>query len=167
MPAIPGLTLPPAMMLDQRILTPCIGVCSTAIGDSVCRGCKRFHHEVIDWNAYGEAEKRCVDQRLEQLLTRVVQGKLRIVDAGRLQAQIRLQQIRTLPYRGLHCALFELLRAGAGQIHEPAAFGFAVEPAWQHLDMVALRELIDREFFILSELYYERHCRAGSRVEQP
>ena len=34
------------------IRTPCIGVCSTGIGDAVCRGCKRFTHEVIDWNGY-------------------------------------------------------------------------------------------------------------------
>ncbi|MDC1160500.1 DUF1289 domain-containing protein, partial [Luminiphilus sp.] len=24
------------------IRTPCIGVCSTGVGDVVCRGCKRF-----------------------------------------------------------------------------------------------------------------------------
>ncbi|MEC7008614.1 MAG: DUF1289 domain-containing protein, partial [Pseudomonadota bacterium] len=34
----------------KPIKTPCIGVCSTGIGDSVCRGCKRFSHEVIHWN---------------------------------------------------------------------------------------------------------------------
>ena len=29
-------------------------------GDLVCRGCKRFHYEVINWNGYNEEEKRAV-----------------------------------------------------------------------------------------------------------
>lgn len=43
-------------MSNQTIKTPCIGLCSTVYGDLVCRGCKRFHHEVIQWNGYGEEE---------------------------------------------------------------------------------------------------------------
>ena len=26
--------------------TPCIGVCSTTYGDDICRGCRRFRHEI-------------------------------------------------------------------------------------------------------------------------
>ncbi|MCF8976542.1 DUF1289 domain-containing protein, partial [Pseudomonas edaphica] len=33
-------------MSNQAIKTPCVGLCSTVYGDLVCRGCKRFHHEV-------------------------------------------------------------------------------------------------------------------------
>ncbi|MEL0305883.1 MAG: DUF1289 domain-containing protein, partial [Halieaceae bacterium] len=40
------------------IRTPCIGVCSTGVGDVVCRGCKRFAHEVIDWNGYSPEQKQ-------------------------------------------------------------------------------------------------------------
>lgn len=39
-------------MPNQTIKTPCVGLCSTVYGDLVCRGCKRFHHEVIHWNGY-------------------------------------------------------------------------------------------------------------------
>ena len=53
-----------------RVKTPCIGVCSTGIGDSVCRGCKRFSHEVIQWNGYTEEQKRIVDQRLSDFLSK-------------------------------------------------------------------------------------------------
>lgn len=152
------------MKLDQRILTPCIGVCSTAIGDSVCRGCKRFSHEVIDWNAYSEREKRFVDARLEQLLTQVVQGKCRIVDEALLYRQIALQQIRVFPYRNAYCALFELLRAGANQIADTREFGFERLPASRELTLLQIRERIDQEFFLLSELYYERHVAAVKRA---
>jgi predicted Fe-S protein YdhL (DUF1289 family) len=57
-------------MPNQTIKTPCVGLCSTVYGDLVCRGCKRFHHEVIHWNGYDEEKKRAVWLRLEQLLCR-------------------------------------------------------------------------------------------------
>ena len=47
----------------KRIKTPCIGICSTVFGDEVCRGCKRFQHEVITWNAYSDHEKEQVWKR--------------------------------------------------------------------------------------------------------
>ncbi|MRC08332.1 DUF1289 domain-containing protein, partial [Bacillus thuringiensis] len=68
-------------MSSQRIKTPCIGLCSTVYGDIVCRGCKRFHHEVVNWNAYGEEEKRAVWRRLEILLAQVMTAKLEVFDA--------------------------------------------------------------------------------------
>jgi predicted Fe-S protein YdhL (DUF1289 family) len=42
--------------LPVRTPTPCIGVCSTGIGDVVCRGCKRYAQEVIHWNGYSEQQ---------------------------------------------------------------------------------------------------------------
>ncbi|MGV8710709.1 DUF1289 domain-containing protein, partial [Pseudomonas aeruginosa] len=59
-------------MSSQRIKTPCVGLCSTVYGDLVCRGCKRFHHEVVNWNLYDAEEKRAVWSRLEQLLAQVM-----------------------------------------------------------------------------------------------
>ncbi len=40
------------MIVELPSLTPCAGRCSTVFGDSVCRGCRRFNHEVIQWNTY-------------------------------------------------------------------------------------------------------------------
>lgn len=50
---------------DRRIasLTPCAGRCSTVFGDSVCRGCRRFNHEVIKWNTYTEEQHSAVRKR--------------------------------------------------------------------------------------------------------
>ncbi|MCF5354547.1 DUF1289 domain-containing protein, partial [Pseudomonas syringae] len=75
-------------MPDYIIKTPCVGLCSTVYGDLVCRGCKRFHHEVIHWNGYNEDEKRAVWLRLEQLLVQVMTAKLEVFDADRLRAQL-------------------------------------------------------------------------------
>jgi predicted Fe-S protein YdhL (DUF1289 family) len=149
--------------LPARIPTPCIGVCSTGIGDAVCRGCKRFSHEVIDWNGYTDAQKRAICARLDQLLAQIVAAKLTIFDVGRLESQLRAQRVRYSAHRGPAMWVFELLRAGARQIDDTHAFGFVVEPSHRHLALTELREQIDREFFILSEAHYERYI--GGRLE--
>ena len=48
--------------------TPCIGICSTTtFGDSVCRGCKRYAKEVLNWISYSDEMKCAVLKRLEAL----------------------------------------------------------------------------------------------------
>lgn len=143
--------------LSNRIPTPCIGVCSTGIGDVVCRGCKRFAHEVIGWNSYSDPEKLAIESRLDQLLSQIVSAKLTVVDLPLLTEQLALQQVRYRRHRSPPCWVFDLLRAGAGQITEPRLFGFEVMPGYQRLTLVELREQIDHEFFILSEAHYERY----------
>lgn len=143
--------------LPTRIATPCIGVCSTGIGDAVCRGCKRFAHEVIAWNGYSEAEKGAIEQRLDQLLAQIVGGKIEIVDVALLRDQLRKQKVRYRRQRSSLCWVFDLLRAGAGQIGDPAEFGFRVMPGFAAMSLTELREQIDQEFFILSAAYYDRY----------
>ena len=60
--------------------TPCIGVCSTVFGDEVCRGCKRFQYEVIQWNAFNDSEKRSVLDRLETLKVKIMESKIFILN---------------------------------------------------------------------------------------
>lgn len=145
--------------LPDRIATPCIGVCTTGISDEVCRGCKRFAHEVIAWNSYGEEEKRAVEARLDQLLAQIVGAKLTVLDAGLLARQLEAQRVRYRRNRAPLCWVFELLRAGAGQIRDPLEFGFEVQPGFRAVPLVELRELIDQEFFILSSAHYDRYLR--------
>ena len=44
--------------------SPCIGVCSTALGDDICRGCGRSFEEVLNWHSYSDDQKRAVNARL-------------------------------------------------------------------------------------------------------
>ena len=90
-------------MPNQTIKTPCVGLCSTVYGDLVCRGCKRFHHEVIHWNGYNEEEKRAVWLRLEQLLSQVMAGKVEIFDSARLREQLEQRKIRFVPHQSEYC----------------------------------------------------------------
>lgn len=44
--------------------SPCIGRCSTHLGDNVCRGCHRTNEEVINWVKYENEEKILINRRL-------------------------------------------------------------------------------------------------------
>jgi predicted Fe-S protein YdhL (DUF1289 family) len=144
-------------MLDRPVKTPCIGVCSTGIGDAVCRGCKRFSHEVINWNAYTAQQKVIVDSRLADFLSQCVANKLRITDRALLQWQLEVQQIRHTAYHDEYCWVFSLLKAGASQIADTREYGFEVDLRYRELPLTALYENIDQEFYILSQAHYERY----------
>ena len=139
------------------IRTPCIGVCSTGIGDVVCRGCKRFAHEVIDWNGYSAPQKQAIDARLDRFLAMCVRNKLRIVDQKLLDWQLSVQKIRHQPYHDPYSHLFALLKAGANQIAAPAQYGFEILPALRGTSLAELRDQIDEEFWVLSSAHYDRY----------
>jgi uncharacterized protein len=146
-----------AAVTRPRVRTPCIGVCSTGIGDSVCRGCKRFSHEVIHWNGYSEAQKQIVDKRLADFLSTCMRNRFVVTDDGLLEWQLQVQQVRFNPEHDAYVRLFTLLKAGASQIKDPEKYGFSVHIAWRGYDLLALREQVDREFWELSEAHFERY----------
>lgn len=151
------------MKLFQGIRTPCIGVCSTGVGDSVCRGCKRFDHEVIQWNGYSNAQKVAIDSRLGELLSSVVAWRFTIFDIDLLESQLKLQQIQYEKNRDAYCWLFELLRAGATQIDNTSQYGFLRLALVKEQSLVAIRQDIDSEFYALSIAHYERYIVANRK----
>lgn len=146
-----------SLMSSQRIKTPCVGLCSTVYGDLVCRGCKRFHHEVVNWNGYSDEEKRSVLSRLEALLTQVMMAKLEVFDAQRLRTQLEQRQIRFVPEQSPYCWAYQLIARGSRMINQVEAYGLALLPEFRGWPLPDLRDAIDKEFFILSEAHYERY----------
>lgn len=73
---------------NESIKSPCLGICSTVYGDNVCKGCKRFFHEVISWNAWGEKEKKVVYDRLEGMMHGVMSEKVIIANHVLLQGEL-------------------------------------------------------------------------------
>ncbi|CDM40334.1 hypothetical protein PSOLE_12620 [Pseudomonas oleovorans subsp. oleovorans] len=144
-------------MSNQRIKTPCVGLCSTVYGDVVCRGCKRFHHEVINWNSYNDDEKRAVWTRLELLLVQVMTAKVEVFDELRLRSQLEQRQIRFVPQQSPYCWAYQLIARGARVINQLEAYGMVVLPEFRNWALPELRDAIDREFFLLSEAHYERY----------
>lgn len=144
-------------MLHPPVKTPCIGVCSTGIGDTVCRGCKRFAHEVIHWNGYTLEQKRIIDGRLSGFLSQCVSNKLQVTDVALLDWQLSVQQISTVAHHDEYCRTYSLIKAGAGQITNTAEYGFEININYRDLPLTDLRDLIDQEFFTLSQAHYDRY----------
>lgn len=140
-----------------RIKTPCIGVCSTGIGDSVCRGCKRFAHEVIGWNSYSDEERQLIMRRIESLLSQVVENHIRVVDAKRLQQQLEEQRVRIYPGLNIQCQAFEAIRTFGAQLKDLGWIGCEALPNYRHLSVGEIKKNIDDAFFRLSSAHYERY----------
>jgi predicted Fe-S protein YdhL (DUF1289 family) len=143
--------------LKVKIKTPCIGVCSTGIGDIVCRGCKRFAHEVIDWNSYSDEQRDLVLARLDGFLVSIVENKINIIDERRLLQQVQHQCILVDETLSPARWLYELLRAGAGQIQQPEDFGFHLKPEWQRFTLEQIKQFLEQDFYTLSCAHYERY----------
>lgn len=144
-------------MPNPYLKTPCVGLCSTVYGDLVCRGCKRFDHEVVDWNRYDEQAKKAVLARLETLLTQVVQAKLEVFAPSRLLKQLEVHQIRFAEHQSPYCWAYQLLVRGARSINRLEAYGIALLPEFRDWELPSLRDAIEQEFFLLSEAYYDRY----------
>lgn len=149
------------MLFVKTVKTPCVGICSTGIGDNVCRGCKRFAHEVIDWNGYTHDQRLIIANRLESFLSQVVQLYFEILDESLLLEQIKHQQILFKQEQNAYCWLFDLLRAGASQINDLAVFGVRRLEYSAHLSLMEIRDHIDKDFYALSTAYYERYIAPG------
>ncbi|MYM62537.1 DUF1289 domain-containing protein [Pseudomaricurvus sp. HS19] len=145
------------MAVFERVKTPCVGICSTGIGDQVCRGCKRFAHEVIHWNGYTQEQKRLIARRLEGFLVQVVSNKLQIVDRGQLLASMRHQQIGFREEQDPYCWVFDLLKAGASQIQDLSVYGLAYQRQWQGVPLAQIKAEIDQDFYVLSSAHYDRY----------
>ena len=112
---------------------------------------------MIDWNSYTDKQKQIIDERLDGFLIQVMSHKLTIRDVAVLQWQCQTQRVRYPAHKSPYIWLFQLLRAGAGQISDTAQFGFVVDAAYQTVPLLQLREMIDREFYLLSEAHYQRY----------
>lgn len=142
-----------------RVPTPCIGVCSTVIGDVVCRGCKRFSHEIIEWNSFSDDQKRAIDNRLEQLLDQVVSRYLLVTDSRRLAERVLQHKIRVPEYRGSARKAFELLRAGGDQLQNLPDFGLEARPEYTSWSPLEIKNAIDHDFWVLSSAHHNRYFR--------
>lgn len=84
------------MSNDRRIasLTPCAGRCSTVFGDSVCRGCRRFNHEVINWNAYSSDQHSVVWHRLDAQLDQILVPMLPFANLQHVEGFVLSKRVR-------------------------------------------------------------------------
>lgn len=93
--------------------SPCIALCSTALGDPVCRGCGRTFHEVATWCVMDEHEKRHTWERLPERLRLVEVGLRMNVLIDIVQDQHGAEWARILS-EGVARPQFRLQRAATG-----------------------------------------------------
>ncbi|HEX5359866.1 MAG TPA: DUF1289 domain-containing protein [Fluviicoccus sp.] len=144
------------MKETRRYNTPCIGQCSTVFGDTVCRGCLRFVHEIIDWNRYDESQKSVIWQRLELLASQVVPRYVQVDDpAGVDQAVLYYR----LPYRSgnIWHNIYNLLRHAERRHLQLENCGFRILPDARPSD-------IQVHIHALADAYYDRDFMRAARI---
>ena len=142
--------------MNKSVKTPCIGICSTVFGDEVCRGCKRFQHEIIEWNTYNDTEKGSVLNRLELLKVQIMQSKISVTDQDLLKSKLLDYKVEFDETNDSLCWVFDLLRSGSQSIEKPSDFGFELKVS-SVPNLSELKKVMEEELFQLSEAHYQRY----------
>ncbi len=141
-------------MQKNRSSTPCIGICSTTFGDDVCKGCKRFSHEITNWGKFTTDERAVVNSRLEQFKTTILEEKFTISDSELFESKMNEFSINFNSSLEPITWIFDLLRASSKEDLNVNDFGIEILPAFSDLSLVELRDLINQEMLQLSEAHY-------------
>jgi predicted Fe-S protein YdhL (DUF1289 family) len=90
--------------------TPCVGICSTTYGDLVCRGCKRFAHEIVQWNGFSDDQQRLVWTRLFRLREGALLEHARIENENLVRQQAHSFKVQDADKLTAASAGYEVLR---------------------------------------------------------
>ncbi len=141
-------------MRKNRSSTPCIGICSTTFGDDVCKGCKRFSHEITNWGKFSTDERAVVNSRLEQFKITILEEKFTISDSELFESKMNEFSINFNSSLEPITWIFDLLRASSNKDLNVNDFGVEILPAFSDLSLIDLRDLINQEMLQLSEAHY-------------
>jgi predicted Fe-S protein YdhL (DUF1289 family) len=137
--------------------TPCIGICSTTtFGDSVCRGCKRYAKEVLNWISYSDEMKQAVLKRLEFLATQILSDRFEIIDEALLGRSLKERSVPFNAELSAFCWLHNLLKKAHGKLTDLSEHGVAVRPAYSQIPLETLIEQVDKELLILADAHRTR-----------
>ena len=143
-------------MRKQRSSTPCLGICSTTYGDDVCRGCKRFIHEVINWNSYSNNEKEIVNSRLEEFKVTILSHRFKVTDAELLSSKLKEHAINFNDALDPITWIFDLLRASSQDL-DLELFGLELLPDHRTFSLSSIKDEINTELFELSQAHFDRY----------
>tara|TARA_Y100001949_G_scaffold26870_1_gene19963 strand:+ start:296 stop:745 length:450 start_codon:yes stop_codon:yes gene_type:complete len=143
-------------MRKNRSSTPCIGICSTTFGDDVCKGCKRFSHEITSWGKFSNDERAFVNRRLEQFKSTLLEEKFTIIDGNLFESKMNEFSINYNGSLEPITWIFDLLRASVSKDLNLDDFGIEIKPEFSNLSLVEIRKLINDEMLQLSEAHYSK-----------
>ena len=142
--------------MERKIKTPCVGICSTTYGDEVCRGCKRFQHEVIQWNSYSDQQKEIVWNRLEALKVQIMKTKFNIIDESKLKSSLDTYNINYYSAVDPFCWVFDLFKQASQSIKDFEEFGLKYLLK-EKISPEEIKKNLEEELFVLSEAHYQRY----------
>ena len=140
---------------SARTRTPCVGICSTTYGDDVCRGCKRFIHEVINWNSFNPEEKESVWKRLEKLKTLIMQSKISIINEALMEEKIEELQLKINSDLNNLSKAFEIVKLTSKSFDDLNEFGIKIVN--KEVSLTDLKEEIEKELYDLSVAHFNRY----------
>ena len=104
-----------AKLQKKRSSTPCLGICSTTFGDEVCKGCKRFAHEIVNWTKYSLEEREIINDRLEKFKIKILQDRFKVYDSDLLANRLDEKAINFNHSLDPITWIFDLFRAAGSQ----------------------------------------------------
>lgn len=133
-------------------LSPCAGKCSTVFGDWVCRGCRRYQHEVDHWNRYSLDQRAQVWRRLDTQLDQVVLPQFEAIDFSALADFLLRRQIRLHQEASRGRQAYEALRRIR---HQPLWLDESGLVLSQAASLVHLVETLEHHLILLGNASYE------------
>tara|TARA_B100001057_G_scaffold301233_1_gene301437 strand:- start:6203 stop:6649 length:447 start_codon:yes stop_codon:yes gene_type:complete len=141
----------------KRSSTPCLGICSTTFGDEVCKGCKRFSHEIVSWTKYSLEEREIINDRLEKFKVQILQHRFKIIDQDLLEKKLEEKAINFNHSLNPITWIFDLFRAAGSQSFDIESFGIK---KLVQFDPKTIRDEINKELLELSEAHHERYFKS-------
>ena len=143
----------------KRSSTPCLGICTTTFGDEVCKGCKRFSHEIVSWTKYSIEEREIVNDRLEKFKVQILKDRFEVYDDKLLSKNLDQMGINFNHSLNPLTWIYDLFRAAGSQTFDLENFGIK---SLKNFDAVKVRDEINRELLELSEVHHERYFKKAN-----
>ena len=134
----------------KRSSTPCLGICSTTFGDEVCKGCKRFAHEIVSWTKYSQEEREIVNDRLEKFKIQILQHRFAITDKNLFESMLEEKAINFNHSLDPLTWIFDLFRAAGSQTFDISNFGIK---SLVQFNPKTIRDEINNELLELSLIH--------------
>ena len=138
----------------KRSSTPCLGICSTTFGDEVCKGCKRFSHEIVNWTKYSLEEREIINDRLEKFKIKILQDRFKVYDSDLLANRLDEKAINFNHSLDPITWIFDLFRAAGSQEFDLKNYGIE---SLNHFNAKTIKDEINDELLKLSEAHHERY----------
>ena len=122
----------------------------------MCKGCKRFYNEIIDWNGWDDTQKKAVYQRLESLMADAMADKLQINQPDLLEAALQIHGIHYRHFTSPCWWLFLLWIKKPEALDNWKNVGVTIAKPYQSLPPTALLNQIDDTVNIASQILFDK-----------